>query len=150
LSDSAEKIYSSAPSEADDDFWLGEGKRMVMESLASVRSAANSLIASLGMLQGFYLGILTLDKPLPPGAGVLEKTLFIAPIASWLVALYLCIAVIMTKKLPVFTNSPGDIREKSRQMLLQKQNQLQWAVALLTAGLLAAFALFYRKFSRSI
>jgi hypothetical protein len=141
----SDKIYSSAPSEPDDDFWLEEGKRMVTESLGSVRNAANSLTASLGMLQSFYLGILSLGQALPAQARWWEKALFVAPMMLWLLALYLCIAVVMTKKLEVFVNSPSDVREKSMQMLLQKQRQLQWAMILLAAGLVGAFMLFFRQ-----
>lgn len=139
----SDKIYSSAPSEPDDDFWLQEGKRMVTESLASVRNAANSLTASLGMLQSFYLGILSFGEPLPENSSFFAKALFVAPMILWLFALYLCIAVVMTKKFPVYTNSPSDIRDKTTQLLLQKQKQLQWAVGLLAIGLLGAFTLFY-------
>ena len=136
-----DKIYTSAPVEPDDDFWLQEGKRMMTESLASVRQAANSLTASLGILQSFYLGIFSVGKPVR--ACWWEKAFFVAPMILWLLALYLCIAIVMTKKFPLFTNSPGDIRDKTMQLVAQKQNQLQWAFGLLAAGLLAAFVLFY-------
>jgi len=136
-----EKIYSSAPGDPDDDFWLQEGKRLVTESLASVRHAANSLTASLGVLQSFYLGIIGFDKLTDLGAAA--KALFLLPMALWLIALYLCLAIIMTKKFPVFTNAPSDIRDKIMQLVMQKQNQLQWAFGLLAAGLLAASILLY-------
>jgi len=137
-----EKIYRSAPPEPDDDFWLQEGKRMVTESLASVRHAANSLTASLGILQSFYLGIFSFGKP---ARGCWwEKAFFAAPMILWLLALYFCLAIVMTKKFPVFTHSPSDIRDKTLQLVAQKQTQLQWAFALLAAGLLIAFALFFR------
>lgn len=136
-----EKIYSSAPDEPDDDFWLQEGKRLVTESLASVRNAANSLTASLGVLQSFYLGIIGFDQLTDFGAAA--KALFLLPMALWLIALYLCLAIIMTKKFPVFTNAPSDIRDKIMQLVMQKQNQLQWAFGLLAVGLLAASILLY-------
>ena len=74
-----------------------------------------------------------------------EKAFFVAPMILWLLALYLCITIVMAKKFPVFTNSPSDIRDKTMQLVMQKQNQLQWAFGLLAAGLLVAFALFYRR-----
>lgn len=139
----SDKIYPSAPLEPDDLLWLEEGKRIVTESLATVRNAANSLMASLGVLQSFYLGILSFGKPLPAHACFWEKALFSAPMVLWLVALYLCIAVVLTKKFPLFPNSPSDIRDKTMQLVLHKQTQLQWAATLLAGGLLAAFGLFY-------
>ena len=116
---------------------------MVTESLPSVRNAANALISSLGMLQSFYLGILTFGDSLPTTLVWWEKALFISPLVLWLLSLYFCILVVMTKTLAVFTSSPSDIRDQSTDMLLQKQRQLKWAVACLALGLVAAFALFY-------
>jgi hypothetical protein len=120
LSDSTEKIYSSPPSEPDDEFWLEEGKRMVTESLASVRNAAGALIAALGILQGVYLAVLGFGEKQLNGLSFLQQALFIAPVLLWLVSFYLCLAVVITKKLAIFTNSPSDIREKSIRLLLKK------------------------------
>jgi hypothetical protein len=123
---STEKIYVSAPSEIDDDLWLEEGKRMVTESLAIVRNAANALITALGMLQGMYLAILGFGKPTTPVTpSILQQAWFILPMICWLSALYLCLDIVMTRKLTVFLHSPSDIREKVTHMLLQKQSQLQ-------------------------
>lgn len=143
MSDSTEKIYSSAPSEADDDIWLEEGKRMVTESLSTVRNAAGALIMALGMLQGVYLAVLGFGEKQLACFSLLQKALFIAPLLLWLTSLYLCLTVVMTKKMAVFTNSPSDIRAKSAEMLLKKQLQLQWAFWALALGLLATFALFF-------
>jgi hypothetical protein len=143
LSDSPEKIYSSAPSEADDDIWLEEGKRMVTESLSTVRNAAGALIMALGTLQGVYLAVLGFGEKQLACLSFLQKSLFISPLLLWVVSLYLCLAVVMTKKIAVFTNSPSDIRAKSTAMLLKKQLQLQWAFWSLALGLLATFVLIF-------
>jgi hypothetical protein len=144
LPNSTDKIYSSAPSDLDDDLWLEEGKRMVTESLSVVRNAANALTTALGMLQGMYLAILGFGKPATPiTPSLMQQALFILPMLFWLSALYLCLSIVMTRKLPVFLHSPGDIREKVTHMLLRKQSQLQCAFWLLALGLLATFALFF-------
>jgi hypothetical protein len=145
LSDSTEKIYPSPPSEPDDEFWLAEGKRMVTESLYSVRNAASALIAALGILQGVYLAVLGFGEKQLNGLSFLQQAQFIAPVLLWLVSFYLCLAVVMTKKLAVFTNSPSDVRDKSIRLLLKKQLQLQWAFWLLALGLLATFGLLFSR-----
>jgi hypothetical protein len=143
LSESIEKIYSSPPSEPDDEFWLEEGKRMVIESLNTVRNAASALIAALGILQGVYMAVLGFGEKQLGSLSFLQQALFIAPVLLWLASFYLCLAVVMTKKLAIFTNSPSDVRDKSIRLLLKKQLQLQWAFWLLALGLLATFGLFF-------
>jgi hypothetical protein len=143
LSNSPEKIFSSAPSEADDDIWLEEGKRMVTESLSTVRNAAGALIMALGMLQGVYLAVLGFGEKQLACLSLLQKALFSAPLLLWLASLYLCLTVVMTKKIAVFTNSPSDIRAKSTKMLLTKQLQLQWAFWSFALGLVVTFVLFF-------
>jgi len=141
----ADKIYPSPPSEPDDEFWLEEGKRMVSESLYTVRNAASALIAALGILQGVYLAVLGFGEKQLRSLSFLQQALFIAPVLLWLVSFYLCLAVVMTKKLVVFTNSPSDVRDKSIRLLLKKQLQLQWAFWLLALGLLATFGLIFSR-----
>jgi hypothetical protein len=141
LSDSNDKIYASAPSELDDDFWLEEGRRMLSDSLASVREAANALMMALGVLEGIYLGILGFAEFIPDGLALAQKVIFMTPLLLWLFALYFCIVVVMTQRLEVNLNSPSDIREKSTSLMLEKQRYLVWAFWLLALGLLAAFAL---------
>src|SRR6185295_1137852 len=83
-----EPVYTSAPSEADDDFWLAQGKLMLSESLATVRSAANALMTALGVLQGIYLGILGFAEFIPKTLSLWQKCLFLVPLIIWLAALY--------------------------------------------------------------
>jgi hypothetical protein len=133
LSESTEKIYSSAPSEADDDLWLEEGKRMIIESLSSVRNAVGALIMALGMLQGVYLAVLGFAEKQVTPLCLLQKLPLLLPLLLWLASLYLCLAVVMTQKIGVFTNSPDDVREKSTQMLLKKTTAIAmgiWVVRL--------------------
>jgi hypothetical protein len=148
LPNSPDKIYASAPSEIDDDLWLEEGKRMVTESLALIRDAANALTKGLGMLHGLYLAILGFGKPSMPSLPIWQQALFILPMLLWLGSLYLCLHIAMTRKLTVFLNSPSDIREKVTHMLVQKQTQLQWAFWLLAIGLLATFTLFFWRWQQ--
>ncbi|MDZ7363741.1 MAG: hypothetical protein ONB46_23945 [candidate division KSB1 bacterium] len=145
MSDSTEKIYSSPPSEPDDELWLEEGKRMVTESLSTVRNAAGALIAALGILQGVYLAVLGLGEKQLRSLSLLQQALFISPMLLWLASFYLCLAVVMTRKFAIFTNSPSDIRDKSIRLLLKKQLQLQWAFWLLAVGLLATWGLFFSR-----
>ena len=141
MSETEEKIYDSPPTEPDDDFWLEHGRRMLTESITTVRTAANALITALGVLQGIYLGLLGFAKFIPESWPLPQKALFITPLLLWLVALYVCLEVVMTRRLDVYRHSPSDIREKSTQLLLEKQRELEWAFRLLALGLLVAFGL---------
>jgi hypothetical protein len=136
-----ERVYESAPSEPDDDFWLEQGRKMVADSLPTVRTAAASLTTAIGVLQGIYLGVLGFAKFVPEALPLYQKALFIIPLIFWLVALYNCTDVALTKRIDVYMHSPEDIREKSLALAAEKQRSLQWAFWLLTLGLLAAFAL---------
>jgi hypothetical protein len=136
-----DRVYDSAPSEPDDDFWLEQGRKMVADSLPTVRTAAASLTTAIGVLQGIYLGILGFAKFVPEALPLYQKALFIVPLIFWLVALYNCIDVALTKRIDVYMHSPEDIREKSLALAAEKQRSLQRAFWLLTLGLLAAFGL---------
>ena len=136
-----DEVYDSAPSDPDDDFWLEQGRKMVADSLPTVRTAAASLTTALGVLQGIYLGALGFAKFVPEALPLYQKALFIIPLIFWLVALYNCIGVALTKRIDVYLHSPEDIREKSLALAAEKQRSLQWAFWLLTLGLLAAFGL---------
>jgi hypothetical protein len=136
-----ETVYDSALSEPDDDFWLEQGRKMVADSLPTVRTAAASLTTAIGVLQGIYLGVLGFAKFVPETLPLYQKALFIIPLIFWLVALYNCIDVALTKRIDVYMHSPEDIREKSLALAAEKQRSLQWAFWLLTLGLLAAFGL---------
>jgi hypothetical protein len=134
-------IYESSPSEMDDDFWLEQGRRMLTESLSTIRTAANSLMTALGVLQGIYLGILGFSKFIPETLSFSKKILFIAPLILWLLALHFCVEVAMTERLNIYLHSPSDIREESISLMLEKQRYLEWAFRLLAFGVLAAFGL---------
>jgi hypothetical protein len=136
-----EIIYESGESEPDDDLWLEYGKKMVIESLTSVRNAANSMLSALGVLQGIYLGILGFSEFISKELPLLTKALFIIPAVPWMFALFLCLKVTMTELAQINIFSPGDIREEATRSLEEKQRQLQTAFALMIAGLLVAFAL---------
>jgi hypothetical protein len=115
--------------------------KMVADSLPTVRTATASLTTAIGVLQGIYLGVLGFAKFVPEALPLYQKALFIIPLIFWLVALYNCIDVALTKRIDVYMHSPEDIREKSLALAAEKQRSLQWAFWLLTLGLLAAFAL---------
>jgi hypothetical protein len=137
-----EIIYTSAASEMDDDLWLEQGKHMLSESLATVRSAANALMTALGVLQGIYLGILGFSSFIPKTLPLAQKFLFIVPLLLWLFALYNCVEVAMTEQLMVNLQSPSDIRDQSTRLLIEKQRFLERAFWVFAVGILAAFALF--------
>jgi hypothetical protein len=67
------KVYESAPSEPDDDFWLEQGRKMVADSLPTVRTAAASLTTAIGVLQGIYLGVLGFAKFVPETLPLYQK-----------------------------------------------------------------------------
>jgi hypothetical protein len=136
-----EIIYDSGESEPDDDLWLEYGKKLVTESLTSVRNAANSMLSALGVLQGIYLGILGFSEFIPKELPLYTKALFITPAAPWTFALFLCLKVTMTELAQLNIFSPSEIRAEATRSLEEKQRQLQTAFALMLAGLLAAFAL---------
>ena len=115
---------------------------MVTESLGAVRSAANAVIAALGVIQAFYLGIMGFSDFIPEDSSIMLKMLFFIPLLLWLVSLYFCVSVVMTGKLKVFLLSPEDIKQKSLNFTLEKQRLLKWGFGFLAAGLVAAFVLF--------
>lgn len=137
----SEKVYTSPPSEPDDDFWLEQGGRMLAESLTTVRTAASALLSALGVLQGIYLGILGFAKFLHETLPWWHKALFILPLLIWLLGLYQCLDVVMTRRLTLYLHSPTNIRTKATELLLEKQRRLERAFWCLTGGLLAAFGL---------
>ena len=141
-SENNEIIYDSPASDPEDDFWLEHGRQMVTESLGAVRSAANAVIAALGVIQAFYLGIMGFSDFIPEDSSIMLKMLFFIPLLLWLVSLYFCVGVVMTGKLKVFLLSPEDIKQKSLNFTLEKQRLLKWGFGFLAAGLVAAFVLF--------
>ena len=138
---SKDHIFESAPSAPDDDFWLEQGKKMVEDSLTAVRAAAKRLLTGLEIIMGIYLGILGFADFIPKELPLPQKALFVTPLLLWLISLYCALQVMMTRQLNILLHSPDDIREKSEQILREKQTNLNWAFATLAVGMLAAFAL---------
>ncbi|MCP4613107.1 MAG: hypothetical protein GY845_30810 [Planctomycetes bacterium] len=136
-----EKIYDSGQSEPDDDFWFEQGKKMVEESLPSIRDAAKSLMTSLGILNAIYLGILGFADLVPKTAPKTLKGLFVSPLIFWLIALYCCLCVMMTEKSQINLHSPDNIRQNTEDALKSKQFFLKLAFWLLTIGLILAIVL---------
>ena len=134
-------IYDSPASEPDDAFWLEQGRKMVAESLASVREAAKAFITGLQVIVAIYLGILGFAPFVPETITTLQRVLFVGPLVFWLIALYFCIRVMMTSRIEVLLDSPSDIREKSSAVLEEKQRQLLKAFGFLAAGLLLVVVL---------
>ncbi len=136
-----ETIYDSAPARQDDDLWLEIGKLMLTESLTTIRNASNALMSALGVVQGIYLGILGFAKFIPEEWPILLKALFAVPFLAWLLALYCCIEVAMTKKLNVLLHSPDDIREQATTLIADKHRYLQAAFWLFVVGMAVAIGL---------
>ena len=136
-----QEIYDSPASEPDDAFWLEQGRKMVAESLASVREAAKAFITGLQVIVAIYLGILGFAQFVPETITTLQRVLFVGPLVFWLIALYFCISVMMTSRIEVLLDSPSDIREKSSAVLEEKQRQLLKAFGFLAAGLLLVVVL---------
>lgn len=57
----------------DDDFWLEQANKLIVESLPAVRAAAASLMTGLEALQGIYLGMLGFAKFIPDNAELWMK-----------------------------------------------------------------------------
>ena len=136
-----QEIYDSPASEPDDAFWLEQGRKMVAESLASVREAAKAFITGLQVIVAIYLGILGFAQFVPETFSIFQKVLFVLPLVCWLIALYFCISVMMTSRIDVFLDSPSDIREQSSVILEEKQRLLTKAFGFLAAGLLLVVVL---------
>jgi len=139
MSDPQEKIYDSGPAHPDDDFWLGQGRKMVEDSLPAVREAAKALMTGLGVLQGIYVAIL--------GFGEVAKKLswdvagFMAlPLVAWMVALLFCLRVMMTRRYEIHLHAPESIRDNHQAVLKAKQIDLWCAYAGLAIGLLLVLA----------
>ena len=137
----AEVIYQSAPSEPDDDFWLEQANKLIVESLPAVREAAKSLMTGLGALQGIYLGMLGFAKFIPESAQWWEKAMFFPPLLCWMMGLYQCLKVAKTEELRIYRNSPADIRQKLGDLAKEKQRELDLAFYWMLGGLAAAFLL---------
>ena len=137
----AEIIYQSAPSEPDDDFWLEQANKLIVESLPAVRAAAASLMTGLGALQGIYLGMLGFAKFVPDDVALTLKALFLAPLLCWMLGLYQCLKVAKTEELRVFRHAPADIRQRLSELAQAKQRELDLAFHWMWGGLLAAFVL---------
>lgn len=140
-SNQAEVIYQSAPSEPDDDFWLEQANKLIVESLPAVRAASTSLMTGLGALQGIYLGMLGFAKFVPDTAELWMKALFLAPLLCWMLGLYQCLKVVKTEELQIYRNSPDDIRQKLGDLAKEKQRELELAFYWMLGGLIAAFVL---------
>jgi len=141
MANEEEKVYESAGAELDDDFWLEHGKKMLEGSAGTTREAAKSLMTGLGLLKAFYLGILGFSDYIPKEMEIAQKSLFLAPLVLWLIALYFSIEAIIPEKLAMNLRSPDDIREKSQSQLRAKQRSLQKAFWLLAAGLVTVLVL---------
>jgi hypothetical protein len=141
MTDENEVIYESPSSEPDDEFWLEQGKKMVEDSIGAVRDAAKALITGLGLLKGIYLGILGFARFIPESMSLPLKSFFIVPLLFWLISVYSCLQVMMTKQLEVNLRSPDDIRQTSETVLKEKQKNLQSAFWTLALGLVVAFLL---------
>ena len=141
-----EKIYDSPPSEPDDDFWLEQGKKMIEGSFGAVQEATKSLMTGLGLLQSIYLGILGFADYIPKTLSLPVKTIFLLPLLFWLLALYSCLQVMMTKRLDITLFSPDDIRSNYNRVLRDKQKNLKSGFWELTIGLVVAFLLLFFRF----
>ncbi|MBL8171724.1 MAG: hypothetical protein JNJ50_26435 [Acidobacteria bacterium] len=137
----AEIVYQSAPSEPDDDFWLEQANKLIVESLPVVREAAKSLMTGLGALQGIYLGMLGFAKFIPESAQWWEKAMFFPPLLCWMMGLYQCLKVAKTEELRLYRNAPADIRQKLGDLAKEKQRELDLAFYWMLGGLAAAFLL---------
>ena len=136
-----EEIFDSPSSDPEDAIWLEQGKLMLTESLESVRCAANGLLTALGLLEAIYLGIIGFAEFLPESCPLTTQMLFFTPLLLWLVSIYFCVLVLLTKRFEIRLHAPREIKTLSNQILHERQRYLMLAFWTLAAGLVAAFAL---------
>lgn len=137
MANEKEKIYDSPPSKPHDRFWLGQGEKMVEQSLPAMREAAKALMTGLGVLQGIYVAILGFGETAKglTGAGAVVAAM---PLVAWMVALFFCLGVMMTSPQQIHLLSPESIRENHEAVLKSKQYRLWSAFAALAIGLVLA------------
>ncbi len=136
-----EEIFESPASDPDEAIWLEQGRLMLTESLESVRSAANGLLTALGLLEAIYLGIIGFAQFIPATCPIAVTMLFFTPLLLWLVSIYFCVLVLLTKRFEIRLHAPQEIKALSNQILQARQRYLMLAFWTLAAGLLSAFAL---------
>ncbi len=133
-------VFDSAPERHDDRFWIEQGRTLITESFPSVRDASTGLLTALTVVQGIYLGILGFSEYLPEDESlrIVKALLYLLPFGLWLGSSYFCLSVLMTKRWDVFANDPDDVRGLIETILKRKQQRLQAAFWLFTAGLICA------------
>lgn len=141
MAESDDDIFDSQPSDPEDAIWLEQGKLMLTESLESVRSAANGLLTALSLLEAIYLGIIGFADFLPKDCPITVTMLFFTPLLLWLVSIYFCVLVLLTKRFEIRLHAPHEIKTVSNQILRARQRYLILAFWALAGGLLSAFAL---------
>lgn len=141
MSQSDDEIFDSPPSDPEDAIWLEQGKLMLTESLESIRSAANGLLTALGLLEAIYLGIIGFAKFIPETCPLTTQMLFFTPLLFWLLSIYFCVRVLLTKRFEIRLFAPREIKALSNQILRERQRYLVLAFWTLAVGLLAAFVL---------
>lgn len=134
-------VYDSPPGDPDDNFWLDQGKKLLEGSLESVHEAAKALMTGAGVVQGIYLGILGLSDYISKTMPILEKSLYLIPLALWLFSLHAALQVMMTDTHEVNLHSPEEIRGLSKSLLTEKQSRVQKAFQFFAAGIVAAILL---------
>ncbi|NUO83861.1 hypothetical protein HUU05_27610, partial [candidate division KSB1 bacterium] len=67
--------------------------------------------------------------------------LFFTPLLLWLISIYFCVLVLLTKRFEIRLHAPREIKTLSNQILQARQRHLMLAFWTLAAGLLSAFVL---------
>ncbi len=136
-----EEIFDSPAPDPEDAIWLEQGKLMLTESLESVRGAANGLLTALGLLEAIYLGIIGFAEFIPETYPITIIMLFFTPLLLWLISIYFCVLVLLTKRFEIHLHAPREIKALSNQILRERQRYLMLAFWTLAIGLVAAFVL---------
>lgn len=142
-----EKIYESPASCPDDEFWLGQGRKMVEDSLKAVHEASKSLMTGIGLLKGIYLAILGFTEFIPERFTFYQKGVFLLPILMWLLALYCFLRVMMPDRYDVNLFSPEDIRSNHGTILLRKHRYMYAGFWALSLGIIITLVLLIYRFS---
>ena len=141
-----EEIFDSPDSDPEDAIWLEQAKLMLTESMESVRGAANGLLTALGLLEAIYLGIIGFANFLPETCPVTTQMLFFTPLLLWLLSIYFCVRVLLTKEFNILLHAPREMKALSNKILHERQFYLKLAFAILALGLVVAFALLMARF----
>ena len=128
------------PLDAEDTFWLEQGRELLKGSIAAIENAGKQLITLLTTMQGIYLGAVAYSEFTKKLAHVpvWQHLVLIIPLLIWLCALYFALNIFRTQAYKIRLNAPGEIEAAFDRIAAAKQKFLSFTYWLIVLGLLAA------------